>query len=156
LLLLATSCAHGPAQSNWDAVVDAKGGTQYRTLGAALDAAPSNSQRPYKILIKKGRYYEKLTVTKSNIHLVGEDRAATLITYDAASDTPNPEGGTYGTRGSFTIKIVAPDFRAENITFENGFDYMANLAKPDSRSAVMWISSLVPALPFSIGAPLFP
>ena len=125
---VALSCAHGhTAASGYDAVVD-----ENHSVAAALANAPADAARPYRILVKRGRYYEKLTVTKPNIHLIGEDREGTVITYDAASDTPNPEGGTYGTRGSFTIKIVAPDFRAENITFENGFDYMANLAKPDT------------------------
>jgi pectinesterase len=133
ILLLAANCAHASGRgSTWDAVVDQRGPAAYQTLKAALDQAPLNSTRPYRIFIRNGRYYEKLTVTKRNIHLYGEDRANTIVTYDAASDTPNPEGGTYGTRGSFTIKILAPDFRAENITFENGFDYMANLAKPDT------------------------
>ena len=130
--LLVASCAHAPEPAKWDAVVDASGTSGFRTLRAALDAAPTNGQRPYRIHIKRGRYYEKLTVTKPNIHLFGEDREGAVITYDAASDTPNPEGGTYGTRGSFTIKIVAPGFRAENITFENSFDYMTNLAKADT------------------------
>ena len=123
----ALGCAHAPAGEHWDAMA-----TPQSTLKAALDAAPSNSSRPYKIFLKRGRYYEKLTIAKPNIHLIGEDRDATIITFDAIADTPNPEGGTYGTRGSFTIKITAPDFRAENITFENSFDYMSNYRKPDT------------------------
>jgi pectinesterase len=63
---------------------------------------------------------------------VGESRDGTILSYDAAADTPNPGGGTYGTRGSFTLRVVAPDFRAENLTIENAFDYPANVAKPDS------------------------
>jgi pectinesterase len=98
-------------------------------LRAALDAAPSNPDRPYRILLKSGRYYEKLVVSKPNIHLVGEDRERTVVTFDAASDTKDPQGNPYGTRGSFTIRITAPGFRAERITFENGFDYLANLAR---------------------------
>jgi hypothetical protein len=52
-----------------------------------------------------------------------------VLTYDAASGPPTPGGGTDGTRGSFTLRIVAPDFRLENMTVENGFDYPANAAK---------------------------
>src|SRR6266542_2726297 len=54
--------------------------------------------------------------------------------YAAAADTPSPGGGRYGTRGSFTLRIVAPDFRAQNLTIENSFDYAANAAKSDSDS----------------------
>jgi pectinesterase len=125
--LLLSGCFHSVGEENeqrWDAVVD-----QNTTVSAALAGAPANSTKSYVILIKPGRYYEKLTVTKPNIHLIGEDRERTVITFDAAADTRDPAGHPYGTRGSFTIKITAPGFRAENITFENGFDYLANLAK---------------------------
>ena len=64
--------------------------------------------------------------------LLGESRDGAVLTFDAAADTPTPGGGTYGTRGSFTLRIVAPDFRAENMTIENAFDYPANAPKPDS------------------------
>ena len=102
------------------------------TLAAALDAAPTNSKTPYVIFLKAGRYHEKLVVDKPNIHLVGEGRARTIVTFDAAADTPAPEGGTYGTRGSFTIKVTAPGFGAQSITFENAFDYLANMRKADT------------------------
>src|SRR5688500_14516015 len=110
LLFMTASCAHGAdALADWDAIVDSNDSSAYQSVAAALAAAPPTSARPYRIFIKPGRYYEKLTVSKPNIHLIGAHRETTIITYDAASDTPNPEGGTYGTRGSFTIKIVAPD-----------------------------------------------
>jgi len=102
----------------------------FRTLGAALAADPPGRTAPYVVRLRAGRYYEKLTVDKPAVHLVGEGRDVTVLTYDAASDTPRPEGGTYGTEGSFTLRISAPDFRAEHLTIENGFDYMANLARP--------------------------
>ena len=123
-LLLTLACAHAPNGPRYDAVTDPS-----ITLAAALERAPSNSTTPYRILLKRGRYYEKLTVSKPNIHLIGESREGTVVTFDAASDTRDPQGNPYGTRGSFTIKITAPGFRAENITFENGYDYMANLAR---------------------------
>jgi len=84
------------------------------------------------ILLKNGRYREKLTVDRPYLTIVGESRDGAVLTYDAVADTPNPGGGTYGTRGSFTLRVIAPDFRAENLTIENSFDYMANIAKSDS------------------------
>ena len=126
ILAVSASCAHVSTSERWDAIA-----TPQTTLKAVLDAAPANSNKPYRIFLERGRYYEKLTITKPNIHLIGEDRENTIVTYDAISDTPNPAGGTYGTRGSFTIKITAPGFRADNITFENSFDYMSNYRKPD-------------------------
>ena len=112
---------------------DSSGGTPtYPTLGAALTALPPNGVGRTAILIRNGRYHEKLTIDRPYVTLIGQSRDAAVISYDAAADTPSPGGGTYGTRGSFTLRIVAPDFRAENLTIENAFDYPANAAKPDS------------------------
>ena len=122
-----------------DAVVDSRfpgragdridGSPTYRTITAALDAAPDASPRPHVIFIRNGRYHEKLSVDKAHITLLGESRDSTVLTYDASADTPQPGGGTYGTKGSFTLRITATDFRAEHLTVENAFDYRANAAK---------------------------
>lgn len=109
------------------AVVD--GAKMYKWVANALEDAPSNVTKPYVIFIKNGRYYEKLTVAKPFIALIGESRDKTTLTFDAASDTKKPDGTTYGTSGSGSITVRAPDFRAENLTIENGFDYPANNAK---------------------------
>lgn len=112
---------------------DSSSGTPtFRSLGAALTALPPNGVGRASIFIRNGRYHEKLTIDRPYVTLVGESRDGAIISYDAAADTPNPGGGTYGTRGSFTLRVVAPDFRAENLTIENAFDYPANVAKPDS------------------------
>ncbi len=128
--------------AHYAAIVDAKfhgtdgdsatGTPTFRSLGAALTALPPNGVGRAAILMRNGRYHEKLTVDRPYVSIVGESRDSTILTYDAAADTPNPGGGTYGTRGSFTLRIVAPDFRADNLTIENAFDYPANVAKPDS------------------------
>ena len=104
----------------------------FRTLGAALAVAPASPSAAYVIRLRNGRYREKLSVDKPRITLIGESRDGTVITYDAASDTRDPEGRPYGTRGSFTLRITAPDFRAEHLTIENAFDYSANTRKTDT------------------------
>jgi pectinesterase len=104
----------------------------FATIGAALAAAPPASERPHVISVRDGRYYEKLSVDKPNIALVGQSRDGTVLTFDAAAGHPRPDGqGTWGTRGSFTLRITAPDFRLEKMTIENGFDYPANAAKAE-------------------------
>lgn len=130
------------AASPYAAVVDARftgtdgarvaGTPTYRTLGAALTALPLNGVGRVVLLIRNGRYHEKLTVDRPYVTLRGESRDSTILTYDAVAGTPSPGGGQYGTRGSYTLRVVAPDFRAENLTIENAFDYMANAAKPAS------------------------
>ena len=146
LLLLATSaCASQPpvtvqpARARYGAVVDSRfsgrdgdgvaGEATYRTVGSALAAAPESSPAPFVIFVRNGRYHEKLVVEKPNITLRGESRDGVVLTFDTNADTPNPDGGTYGTRGSFTLRVAAPDFRAEHLTIENAFDYRANAAR---------------------------
>lgn len=124
------------------AVVDAKfagpsgalvdGTPTFQRLGDAVVALPANGVGRATIFVKPGRYREKLTIERPFLTILGASRDSSIITYDAAADTPNPGGGTYGTRGSFTLRIVAPGIRLENLTVENSFDYPSNAAKPDS------------------------
>ena len=122
----------------FEAIVDARhpgvdgtlveGTRVYRTIGAALAAATDTTR--YSIFIRNGRYREKLTIDRPNVALIGESRDGTVLTFDAAADTKAPGGGTYGTRGSFTLRILARGFHARSLTIENAFDYLANAAKP--------------------------
>jgi pectinesterase len=123
------------------AVVDARhagadgdtvaGAPTYRSLGAALGGLPANGAGRAVIFIRNGRYREKLTIDRPRVTLLGESRDGTVLTFDAAAGVPAPHGGTWGTRGSYTLRVIAPDFRAERLTIENAFDYPANAAKPD-------------------------
>ncbi|MFL5541466.1 MAG: pectinesterase family protein [Longimicrobiaceae bacterium] len=125
----------------YDAVVDASyrgaegarvdGARRYRTVGAALADAPRDPALTYVVFIRAGRYHEKLSVDRPHVTLLGEDRDRTVITFDAAADSPAPGGGTYGMRGSWTLRVTAPDFRAQDLTIENAFDYPSNYAKRD-------------------------
>lgn len=101
----------------------------FRKIASALDDAPANATQPYVIGIAKGRYYEKLTIAKPFITLIGEGSDNTIITYDTVADTKKPDGTTYGTAGSATVTVSASNLRVENLTIENGFDYSANAAK---------------------------
>jgi pectinesterase len=141
LLLAAPAAAAADPWPSPDAVVDASyrgpegarvdGVPRYHTVGAALAAAPRDPALTWFVLIRAGRYHEKLSVDRPHVTLLGEDRDRTVLTFDAASDTPAPGGGTYGMRGSWTLRVAAPDFRAENLTIENAFDYPSNHAKPN-------------------------
>jgi pectinesterase len=140
-LLLLCIVANFSFASAPNAVVDAKytgkpgalidGAARFATIKEALNIVPQNNAAPFVIYIKNGAYNEKLIVDRPHVHFIGESRDATIITHNDCGDTPAPGGGTFGTQGSFTLQISAPDFRAENFTIENGFDYEANAAKPD-------------------------
>ena len=133
-----------PAHYRLDAVVDARhtgaegarvaGTPTYRTIGAALGAAPGDGHAAFVIFVRDGRYREKLSIQKPNIHLIGESRDGTVLTYDVAAGHISPGGWPYGTRGSWTLHVAAPGFRLERMTVENAFDFMGNAAKPDSDS----------------------
>lgn len=142
-----SACAGAPARprSGPDAIVDASfagqpgsatgGRPTYRTLGEALEASP-NFTDTWQILIKPGRYVEKLTITQSGVHLLGEDRERTILSFGAYAGQPRTGGaGTWGTNGSATLTVSAKDFSAENLTIENSFDYPGNLARGSSDPA---------------------
>jgi len=124
-----------------DAIVDAThsgaagqlrdGIAHYRTLQQALTAAPAATDQPWRIALRPGRYYEKLEIDKPNIHLLGDNRGTTVITFDAYSGQTRPSGvGTWTTFGCATLTVRAPGFAASRLTIENGYDYLANDAKP--------------------------
>lgn len=132
------ACATAPKhpQSGPDAVVDGsfagKAGTlvegrpTFKTIQAALDATPVFGDR-WEILVRRGRYHEKLTVTGSGVHLIGEDRDQTILTYDAYAGQERTDGvGTWKTPGSATLTITGHDFHASDLTIENAFDWVSN------------------------------
>ena len=107
----------------------------YRTLGAALAAAPRDGRKPFVIRLRAGRYREKLSVDRPHVRLVGAHRDSTVLTWDDAAGTLAKGGGVLGTRGSWTLRVTAPDFRAERLTVENAFGYPANARRPDGDPA---------------------
>jgi pectinesterase len=104
-----------------------RGGGSHTSLAAALAAAPPGD-RPYRVLVGRGRWEEKLVISRPNVILIGEDRRGSVITSSVAAGHPKPGGsGNWGTYGSSTLTAEAPGFEARNLTIENDFDYMANL-----------------------------
>ena len=123
------------AEAETTAVVDANSddaAAVFKTISAALESAPRAAAGPYRILIRKGVYREKLVITRPDVHLLGEDRHGVVISWDDTGSTLGPDGRELGTAGSATLTISAPGFRAENLTVENSFDYAANLALPEN------------------------
>ena len=102
------------------------GGGSHRSLAAALAAAPPGD-RPYRILLGRGRWQEKLVVARPNVEIIGEHRRESVLTASVASGHDKPGGGQWGTYGSATLTVEAPGFIARNLTVENGFDYVANM-----------------------------
>lgn len=103
---------------------------RYDSLAAAIAAAPAEGREPFRILVGAGRWHEKLVVDKPNIHLIGADRALSILSFDAAAGMRRPDGEAWGTWGCASLIVRAPDFRAANLTIENRFDYLGNLSAP--------------------------
>ena len=114
-----TSC-DSETQRDCDFVVAADGSGDFTTVQAAIDAVPAfRKSHRTTIRVKCGVYREKVIVApcKINISLVGDDGA--VIAYDDYAQKPNRFGEETSTSGSATMYIYAPDFYAENITFQN-------------------------------------
>jgi pectinesterase len=106
-----------------DAVVAADGSAQFKTVQAAVDAAPVARQKPYVIFVKKGIYKGPLTIPadKRLIQLVGEDWDTTVLTGNLGATTPGDDGRPLGTFKTASTLIAGDDFSAENIAFENSY-----------------------------------
>ncbi|KAM0902910.1 hypothetical protein ACQ4PT_019010 [Festuca glaucescens] len=105
----------GPGGMAVDAVVAKDGSGNYTTVGAALDAAPSESPGRHVIYVKRGVYEETVEVKKKkwNVMLVGDGIGATVI-----SGRLNYVDG-YSTFRTATVAVNGKGFIARDVTFEN-------------------------------------
>ncbi|XEC96143.1 pectinesterase family protein [Paenibacillus tarimensis] len=145
VILMVSGCSSGTKSGEpnivYDAVVDSsftgtdgeivEGVKMFKTVQSAADSPPTGTTEKYVIFIRNGTYYEKVTVQKPYITLLGESEENTVITFDAAAGMTEADGSKYGTSGSATLSVYGPFFTAKNLTILNSFDYMANMAKTD-------------------------
>ncbi|CAL9220806.1 unnamed protein product [Arabidopsis halleri] len=98
-----------------DATVAADGSGTFKTVAAAVAAAPENSNKRYVIHIKAGVYRENVDVAKKkkNIMFMGDGRTRTVIT----GSRNVVDGST--TFQSATVAAVGERFLARDITFQN-------------------------------------
>lgn len=125
LVVLAVSAfaANADREKLADAIVDAKGGGQYKTVLEAINAAPqlSSAGKRWTIFVRAGTYRELIYVQREKrfVSLVGEDAATTKITYDLHANLLGPDGKIIGTFRTPTVHIDTDDFTVENLTLEN-------------------------------------
>jgi pectinesterase len=102
----------------------------YKTIQQALDAVPLKNKKPIVIFIRNGIYKEKLHLdtSKDLVHLIGEDKFRTIITWDDHTGKVSPKGDTINTRTSWTFLVRADNFTAENITIQNDAGFTAGQA----------------------------
>ncbi|PHT70212.1 hypothetical protein T459_25316 [Capsicum annuum] len=98
-----------------NAVVAKDGSGKYKTIKAALKAAPEKSKKRFVIYVKKGVYRENVRVekTKWNIMIIGDGKDATIV-----SGNRNFIDGT-PTFQSATFAVFGKGFVARDIGFLN-------------------------------------
>ena len=122
--------ATGKSYDNPDTLVVSRDGTgEFRNVNEAIEVCRAFMDYHKVIYIKKGIYKEKVVIPQwlTNIELCGEDRDATVITWDdhaniTASLTPlSSYPGTLkiGTFRTYTLKIQGSRITLKNITIEN-------------------------------------
>ena len=119
-----------PQQYKYIFTVAKDGSGDYKTVQEALNAVPVKNKKPFSIIIKNGIYKEKLFLdsTKNFVSLTGENKFNTILTYDDHTGKLYPKGDTINTRTSWSFKILANDFTASNITFQNDAGFTAGQA----------------------------
>ncbi len=99
----------------------------YKTVQEAINyfAGANLGDTQKTINISAGDYNEKITVEKeiTNLKFVGSTSGTTKITYGDYAGMANASGGIIGTDATATANVHADGFIAENIYFENSFDY---------------------------------
>jgi pectinesterase len=101
-------------------VVAADGSGDFVSIQTAF-----NSIKPGKtkqtVVIKNGIYREKVTLDslKQFVTLIGEDKFKTVLVYNDHTGKISPHGDTINTRTSASFFMLADNFIAENITFQN-------------------------------------
>jgi pectinesterase len=111
-------------------IVAQDGSGKFKTVQSALNAVDRNNKKQVTIFIRNGIYKEKLLLdtTKNFVTLIGEDKFNTILTYDDHTGKLSPNGDSINTRTSWSFKIKADHFIAENLTFQNDAGFSAGQA----------------------------
>jgi pectinesterase len=110
-------CGVGLAE-NKVITVSGSGTGDFKTVQEAIAAAPAQSSDRVKIHILPGTYKGPFIVPKekSNLTLIGDDAATTILTWDHNVQDPKP-AGTDGFNPGLLVR--ADDFQAIRLTIEN-------------------------------------
>ncbi len=122
-LLAAVGAVAANKYDNPDTIVVARDGTgEFRNVAEALEVCRAFMDYHKVIFVKKGIYKEKIVVPQwlTNIEILGEDCANTVITYDdhANIKLPGTDRGM-GTFRTYTVKVQGSGITFRNITIEN-------------------------------------
>ena len=94
-----------------------------QSIQTAIERAPEKPLEPYKILIKKGCYQEKVIIDRPNIVLVGEQRDSTVIKIAELRSklTPQTYHGQQVGPGAIVLQEDADDCIISGLTVYNNY-----------------------------------
>ncbi|MDL2353806.1 MAG: pectinesterase family protein [Pseudomonadota bacterium] len=115
--LLAACAVHAEGKR---IIVAADGSGDFSTVQAAFAAVPAYSAERTIILIKPGIYdgQKILAKGKNKVSLQGEAASTTILTWNINTNEEQPAGTDPAYKGTGVV-ILADDFRADQITFQN-------------------------------------
>jgi len=119
LLWFSISFAHVQNRTEFKIMVAQDSSGDFTSIQDAIDATKAFPPKPITIFIKNGTYYEKVRIPSWNntLSFKGEDVEKTIIVWDDHFNKINR--GRNSTFFTYTMKVEADDFYAENLTIEN-------------------------------------
>ena len=88
------------------------------SIQAAIEKAPADNAAPFKILVRKGTYHQRVVIDRPHIVLIGEDRAETVLVIDDSDIAPVREGAAVdGT--VLTLTAAGNDAVISGFTIDN-------------------------------------
>jgi pectin methylesterase-like acyl-CoA thioesterase len=99
--------------NGFNAIVEPNSDGDTTPIQNAINAAP-NDNTPYYIFVKKGTYEGHVQINRANIHLMGQSRENTIISWNKLH---NEDGGNVDTNA--TINVTANDVSFDNLTIRN-------------------------------------
>jgi len=110
-----------PEARLYDAIVAQDGSGDFKTLQAAIDAAPAGRATPYLIYVKNGRYNEHIDIpaSKPYLHIIGQERDKTVVLDNRLSGGEN----AYSVDPGATVVVKGANTFFENITLENSYGH---------------------------------
>lgn len=105
----------------------------FDTINGALDAAAQlDEERWVTINVEAGEYYQKPTLSRGRVRLIGAGQGKTRLYYDAvASESRQYHRNNWGTPGSATLTINADEVYVSGMSVENTYDYRRNDRLPN-------------------------
>lgn len=112
------------AKARWDAIVDtARPPGTVGTIAEALARAARSNGAPFRILLRPGRFVEKITVTVPNVTIAGSGPASEIV-FGVYAGLKHPDGNNWGTGRSATLTIAAQGVTLQDLTVRNSYDYI--------------------------------